>query len=100
MKYTKRQRHEIYKKALYLANRGKFTESGLCKLFNEGCRVNSPYRCKDTGYIYTSHVHGQFDLEEEDSILPELWLFIDVLFPALDWQERKIILLFCIEMTR
>lgn len=95
-KFTKKQRHEIYKKALshlpYIKR--EFPHHGLCSVFEDIRRKHdlriTPYDTKGFG-------------------LPELDLFFDLrcAYPFrheysfdLAWNQREQILMFCIEMTK
>lgn len=93
MKYTKKQRHEIYKKAL-----DRFDEVahvGLC----EKIAVVSGHNLA-AGFCFESNINTL--------IYPELFLFKTRPNPYWlscyqDYDEktmRKIVLMFCIEMTR
>ena len=86
-KLTTEQRNNVYKKALNASLKPLYDENlGLCALIKWECSIDT--------YLY-------YKLSDDDDriILPELKLFINTLFPKLNWEERQLILMFCIEMT-
>lgn len=92
---NKEKRHEVYKLALNNnegINHGIVCDVGLCWLLRQ----------------YQLDTYNNWHADEyEDAKIPELWLFVEGAFisfggttVAEKWEVRKIILEFCIEMTR
>ena len=87
-KLTKKQRHDIYKEALLISYDKSYPYffNGLCHLFKDKFKID---------------VYYQYDIKEYNyDIMPELNLFIAEEYPILNWDDRRLILMFCIEMTR
>ena len=87
-KLSKKERHEVYKKALELVDYNYIQEhyaTGLCYLFSNYLNVN---------------IYYQYRINESNyDIMPELNLFIIEDYPSINWNDRRLILMFCIEMT-
>jgi hypothetical protein len=83
-KLSKKERHDIYISALNLTKIHKHESvTGMCALFSRRLNVN----------VY-------YDYKRDKPNFPEFSSFITEEYPDLNWNERELILMFCIEMTR
>ncbi len=89
-KLSKKERNKVYINALnyYYDNKSEIGDSGLCKLFKRvGVNI---YWCTP----------ALDKTEAKEHPLPEVLNFIYAIYPNLNWKERELILMFCIEMTK
>ena len=93
-KLTKKQRHEVYNKALDNFLNGVDSNNGLCFLI---ARATRRLKLNDELYddIYESHESKYFP-EYANTFDEDGWYDL----PSHDWSVRLILLMFCIEMTR
>lgn len=94
MKYTKKQRHEIYKKAYnqFITRESENNYNNICGVIDFITQYNGCYLCSIKMDVY----------------FPELWMFNDMGINNRFWEfedadkeeTRKLVLSFCIYMTK